>query len=135
MTSPTMTMGGSSLPNDGLLAMLDEIVVGECEVMVAKEASVGTQGRRVGRAQYQMLLRIDECRFLAGRSSPEYEYESFPLAAQRADDGVGERLPSASLMRTRPMRRHGQRRVEKKDTLISPREQVGDSRSRRRRRK
>lgn len=80
--------------------MFLQIVIGECEVVVAEKPGICRQRRGVGRCQHQMAFAVDKCSFALGIAAPEYEYEVFSFLGKNAYGCVCKLLPSASLMRT-----------------------------------
>lgn len=101
-----------------------EILVTEIEMIVTKEATIGTEGTGVSRAQDTMLVLVDESRLLAGRSSPEEEDETLALAAEGGDDGIGKLLPALSAVTEGLVSTHAEAGVEQEHTLIGPASQV-----------
>ena len=65
-----------SPPLYGRLALLDEIIVGEGEMVVAEESAIGTQGRWVGRLQHEVARTVDDGPLALGVASPKYEHQS-----------------------------------------------------------
>ena len=100
--------------------MLDEVVVGKAEMVVAKETVVGAERRGVGGAEHAVTRGVDDGTLLLRIGSPEDEYEVVALLAEDADDSIGEHLPAAALMRTRIVGLHGERGVEEQHALVGP---------------
>ena len=115
-----MTMVVVSLPVDGFEALLLEVAVGKREMVIAKEASVGTEGRGMGGLEHEMALAVDERARALGVAAPEDKDETRALGIEMADDGVGELFPALSLMAAGLMGADGERSVEEEDALLGP---------------
>lgn len=59
------------MPIDRGLTVVYQVLVGLAEVVVAEEATVGRQGRRVDGSQHQVALGVYETAFALGVGSPE----------------------------------------------------------------
>ena len=97
------------LPVDGRLAVLNEVIVSQREMVVAEESAIGTQRRGMGRGEDKMARAVHDCPFALGITAPEDEHEAFALGRQAGYDGIGEAFPTAPLVRTCLMGSHGQR--------------------------
>src|SRR5262249_55368447 len=87
-------------PVDRLLAVLDQVAVRLREGPAAEEAAMRRQRRRMRRRQHAMSSPIDDRALLLRVTAPQHEDDPFTLLVQDLDDAIGERFPTASLMRT-----------------------------------
>ena len=60
-----------------------------------KEASMGTERRRVGRFDHIVTVRVNKRFFLLSKRPPQNEYDSIFLVVNQTDDLVSEGLPAA----------------------------------------
>ena len=100
--------------------MFDKVVVAQSEVVIAKKAVVGRQGRGVCRAQHKVARAVDYLAFLLCIAAPEYEYEVIALGRELAYDGIGKCLPTVAGMRGGLMLAHGEGGVEQQHALLGP---------------
>ena len=63
---------------------------------------------------------VDERRFPARCRTPQQEHHRAGLGGDRGDDVVGERLPAATLMRSRGSLAHGESGVQQQHSLTCP---------------
>ena len=63
-----------SLPHDRRLAVPLQVVVGEAEMVVAEEAAVGRQRRRVRAREHQMAVAVDESALALRVGTPQNEH-------------------------------------------------------------
>ena len=78
----------------------------------------------MGRAQHEVARRVDEGCLGLCVGTPKEEYEVLALGGKGTDGGVGERLPSPSLVRGCLPTAHGESGVEQHDTLLCPPSEV-----------
>ena len=112
--------GGLLLPYYRLATMGDEVFVGLAEMMVAKEAVVGREGRGVGRLEYEMAVGVDEVGFLLGVAAPKEEDDVGAVLADETYDGIGELLPAVTSMGVGLALTYGECGVEQEHALVSP---------------
>lgn len=78
--------------------MFQEVFVGQDEVVVTQKASVSTERGGVGTLQYEVFLRIDECRLFTSECAPEHKDNVLSLVADGFDGGIGEKLPAGAFV-------------------------------------
>ena len=78
--------------------MFDKVVVAQSEVVIAKKAVVGRQGRGMCRTEHKVTRAVDYLAFLLCIAAPEYEYEVLALDRELAYDGIGKCLPAVAGM-------------------------------------
>ena len=105
-----------------------QIVIGTAEVLVAEEAVVGRQGRRMSRSQYQVAVAVDEGTFPLGVCSPKNEYQMLFFFSQYPYGCVGEGFPAMILVRTGLVGTYCQCSVQQEDALLCPAGQVAAGR-------
>ena len=120
MTSPT----SMRLPNDWLLAMLDEVFVALEEMPVAHEASHGTQRAGVSALQDKVTALVDECRFPSCRCAPKHEDKPCSATVEGGDGGIGEGFPTLSAVTESLMLTNRQTGVQEEHALLCPSRQV-----------
>lgn len=59
------------MPIDRGLTVVNQVLVGLAEVVVAEKAAIGRQGRRVYGGQHQVALGVDKAAFSLGVGTPE----------------------------------------------------------------
>lgn len=96
-------------------------------MFVAEETIIGREGRRVGGAEYQMLVAVDKGSFALGISSPQDKHKMFFFFCQRTNGCICKGFPSAVLVRACLMSAYGQSRVEQQYSLFGPASQVSGS--------
>ena len=100
--------------------MFDKVVVAQSEVVIAKKAVVGRQGRGVCRAEHKVARAVDYLAFLLCIAAPEYEHEVLALGRELAYDGIGKCLPAMAGMRGGLVLAHSEGGVEQQHALLSP---------------
>ena len=78
----------------------------------------------MGRGNNAVTVAVDKRALLLCIRTPENEDKMLAALGKRADDCVGEHFPALVLVASRAMRRDGQRRVEKKNALVRPLEEI-----------
>ena len=76
------------------LSVFDKIVITEREVVIAKEAVVGGEGRGVGRAEDEVTRAVDYLSFLLRVTSPKDKDKVITLGREVTNNGIGKRLPT-----------------------------------------
>ena len=112
------------LPADRCFAPACEVVVGLAEVATAEEAPMCREGGGVRCLEDEVTRAVDHTRFAPCRGAPEEEDHVLTMAVDHLDDGIGEGLPSKSLVAGSPAGSDGECGVEEEDTLLSPREEM-----------
>lgn len=88
--------------------------------MIAEEAAMGRQWRRMCRAEDEVAPAVDEVAFALSITAPKNEHEAVALSAEDAYDRICKLFPTMSLMRTCHMLTHGKGSVEQQHTLLCP---------------
>ena len=76
------------------LSVFDKIIITEREVMIAKEAVIGGEGRGVGRAEDKVTRAVDYLSFLLRVTAPKDKDKVITLRREVANNGIGKRLPT-----------------------------------------
>ena len=101
-----------------------QVLVALQEMLVAKEAAIGTERTGMRAPEHQMARGVDEGCLAACGGAPQHEHEMLPVLAEQADDLVGEGLPPVSAMAEGLAGTHGEAGVEQEHTLAGPAAQI-----------
>ena len=78
--------------------MLAKVVIGKREMVVAEEATVGTERGGVGRCEHEMTCAVDKSSFLDCIAAPKDEYKVFTVLGEVSDYLISEKLPTTVLV-------------------------------------
>lgn len=97
-----------------------QVLVTKIKMIVAEEPPIGTQRTGMSRTQDTVPSGIYQRSLLAGRSSPQHEYQALTFTAQRTDYRIREYLPSMPAMAESLMLPYTQAGVQQEHTLLGP---------------
>ena len=104
--------------------MLLQVGIGLREVVIAKEAAMCREWRRMWRGEHQMLHPVDHCALFNGIGAPQDKHHMLTMSRESRYGSIGELFPAMPLMRTRTVRLNSERSIEQQHTLARPAAQV-----------
>ena len=81
-------------------------------MVIAKEAAIGAQRRRMRRRQHEMPGAVNHAALAHGIAAPQDEDQMLPVGGKVGYHLVGEELPAVVLMRAGTVSLDGERGVE-----------------------
>ena len=124
MFSIIYTTAPAGLPLYRSLSAAAQVIVGKREMMVAEEAPVGRQRRRMGRREHEVARAVDERALALRIRAPQHVHYSVAVRGKGLYGGVGERFPAFALVRAGLMGAHGKRGIEQEHPLAHPPREV-----------
>ena len=94
------------------------------KMFAAEKATIGRQGRRMRRGQYQVTVAVDKRAFLLSVAAPQHKDQMLAFLIQLSDDFIGKRLPAKSRMRMRCTGTDSQYCVQQQYALFRPMLQI-----------
>ncbi len=117
-------LGIPDLPLNFTDSMLSQESICFAKMTTTEETSVCREGRRVGRFEDDMFLRINEGLLFLRVTSPEQKYEKISLVREGLNNCIGKIFPSFSCVRHRFTSTDSEGRIEKQNSLLCPTSEV-----------